>query len=729
MTIENLDDKKNAEDILLLKEKLEPLNQQLSMPSSLKPEVISLQKEKRSIPFKAITIAASLILVPFALWALLYLNSDLDIKKMNTKIEKLTQEVNKDDVASYDEVKRVFLALKKRDKLLATSERTINGALQYGNSESMLADKANANSTDSSSVSKTNVQVDGVDEADIVKTDGNMIYSVSSVPYFAKMSDSGIYEEKSSVRITTSLRKGEMKLINTIDIEGTVSDLYLKDELLVIINQPRTEFYDKKNDKKISSEEYFELMRENDKKYTNQNEYLEFYKNYVSINKTSSRIYDVSKPETPILKREFSQDGFYQSSRLVNNQLYLITNAPKERDYDDQTKEEDIQLNQIVPFSQDSLTGNEERLISEKCITISPNPNSFQYVVLSGVDISAETEAQTVACLGGGSTIYANEKSLYVLAPEYMQNDRPMENRMIDMAMPYSNKTNIKKFNLNNGTPKLFASGTLPGSILNQFSLDEYEGNLRVAVTEYGEKQSNSIYVLSDKLETVGKITDLAPDERIYSVRFMGEKGYVVTYKQVDPLFALDLKDPTNPKVTGELKIPGFSEYLHPYSDGLLIGIGNDTKANKNGGEQRNGMKISMFDVSDPLNPKEVQSLAFGEPYSYSEILHNHKSLLYLKDKNLIGFPVQTNGINEFHVFKITENKGFELIGKVSQKPANWEQRKSEYKVYDSVSNQYSSLIQRGILIDDVLYTISVENIKASSIQDFHPISQVDFPE
>ena len=729
MTIENLDDKKNAEDILLLKEKLEPLNQQLSMPSSLKPEVISLQKEKRSIPFKAITIAASLILVPFALWALLYLNSDLDIKKMNTKIEKLTQEVNKDDVASYDEVKRVFLALKKRDKLLATSERTINGALQYGNSESMLADKANANSTDSSSVSKTNVQVDGVDEADIVKTDGNMIYSVSSVPYFAKMSDSGIYEEKSSVRITTSLRKGEMKLINTIDIEGTVSDLYLKDELLVIINQPRTEFYDKKNDKKISSEEYFELMRENDKKYTNQNEYLEFYKNYVSINKTSSRIYDVSKPETPILKREFSQDGFYQSSRLVNNQLYLITNAPKERDYDDQTKEEDIQLNQIVPFSQDSLTGNEERLISEKCITISPNPNSFQYVVLSGVDISAETEAQTVACLGGGSTIYANEKSLYVLAPEYMQNDRPLENRMIDMAMPYSNKTNIKKFNLNNGTPKLFASGTLPGSILNQFSLDEYEGNLRVAVTEYGEKQSNSIYVLSDKLETVGKITDLAPDERIYSVRFMGEKGYVVTYKQVDPLFALDLKDPTNPKVTGELKIPGFSEYLHPYSDGLLIGIGNDTKANKNGGEQRNGMKISMFDVSDPLNPKEVQSLAFGEPYSYSEILHNHKSLLYLKDKNLIGFPVQTNGINEFHVFKITENKGFELIGKVSQKPANWEQRKSEYKVYDSVSNQYSSLIQRGILIDDVLYTISVENIKASSIQDFHPISQVDFPE
>ncbi|MDF2536327.1 MAG: secreted protein with C-terminal beta-propeller domain, partial [Bacillales bacterium] len=210
---------------------------------------------------------------------------------------------------------------------------------------------------------------------------------------------------------------------------------------------------------------------------------------------------------------------------------------------------------------------------------------------------------------------------------------------------------------------------------------------------------------------------------------FMGEKGYVVTYKQVDPLFALDLKDPTNPKVTGELKIPGFSEYLHPYSDDLLIGIGNDTKANQYGGEQRNGLKISMFDVSDPLNPKEVQSLPFGEPYSYSEILQNHKSLLYLKDKNLIGFPVQTNGLNEFYVFKILENKGFEMIGKISQKPADWEKRISKYKVYDSNSYPYSSMIQRGILIDEVLYTVSAENIKASSIQDFQPISQVDFPE
>ncbi|MDF2536169.1 MAG: hypothetical protein K0R18_2331, partial [Bacillales bacterium] len=540
-------DEKIVEDVLLLKEKLEPLNQKLSIPSSLKPEVISFQKERR-IPFKAIMIVASLIIVPFALWTLIYLNNDLEIKK----IEKLTHEVNEDGVTSYAEIKKVFLALNKRDKLLTTPERSSNVSIKDGNSEIMFSDKATGDATTSSSISKTNVQVEGVDEADIVKTDGNTIFSVSTIPYYAKMTESGTYQEKSTIRISSSHRKGELKLLHTIEIEGSVSDLYLKDELLVIINQPRTEYYDKKNDKKISSEEYFELMTENDKKYTNQNEYLEFYKNFISINKTSARIYDVSKPDAPILKREFSQDGFYQSSRLVKNHLYLITNAPKEREYDNQLKEEEIKLSQIIPYSQDSLTGNEEKLVSNKCITISPNPYSFQYVVLSGLDISAESEAQTVASLGGGSIIYANEKSLYVLAPEYMEMNRTMDSMMMDWAIPYSNKTNIKKFSLNNGSPKLIASGTLPGSILNQFSLDEYNGNLRVAVTEFGEKQSNSVYVLDEKLETVGKITDLAPNERIYSVRFMGEKGYVVTYKQVDPLFALDLKDPTNPKVTGE---------------------------------------------------------------------------------------------------------------------------------------------------------------------------------
>ncbi|MDF2558516.1 MAG: secreted protein with C-terminal beta-propeller domain [Bacillales bacterium] len=728
MNFEDKADQKISEDVSILKEKLQPLDEKLTVPSSLHPVSVSLQKEKRTRYFKAIAIAASVAIIPFALWTLNQLKTETKIKKINKKIEQITQKVD-DNGVSYDDVKQVYLAIKKRNDLVSATDgnRTFGGALKNGRSELMMADKANlANST---SVSKTNVQVDGVDEADIVKTDGKTFFSVSNVPYYTKMTASGMYQEKSTVQITSSLRTGEMKLLHSIQIDGNVSELYLKDDLLVIINQPTTEYYDKKGDKKITSKEYFDLMQENNNIISNQSAYEEFYKNYVSINKTSARIYDVSKPDAPVLKREFSQDGFYQSSRLVNNHLYLISNAPKEGEFESQTKEEDVELNQIIPYSQDSLTENKETLVSGKCITISPNPTSFQYVVLSGLDISAETEAQTVACLGGGSTIYANEKSLYVLAPEYSDLYGTTESNfiMIDRAMPFSNKTNIKKFNLNNGAPKLFASGTLPGGILNQFSLDEFEGNLRVAVTEYGEKQSNSIYVLNENLETIGKITELAPGERIYSVRFMGEKGYVVTYKQVDPLFALDLKEPTNPKVTGELKIPGFSEYLHPYSDGFLIGIGNDTKPNDHGGEQRNGMKISMFDVRDPLSPKEVQSLPIGDTYSYSEILQNHKALLYSKEKNLIGFPVQTNGSNEFFVFKILENKGFELIGKVSQKPADWEKRESMLNYGNNYS--YSSMIQRGILIDDVLYTVSVDGIKASSIHDFKPISQVDFPE
>lgn len=725
LELEDKADQKISEDASLIKEKLKPLDERISVPSSLQPSIISLEKEKRFKSFKAIVIAASVIIVPFAIWATNHLNSEKEINKLNKNIKKITQKENNKGV-SYDEVKQVYIAIKKRNDLVNKNQETLYGGKKEALGNFSVADKsAIGNNSNSGSFSKTNVQVDGVDEADIVKTDGDTIYSVSTVPFYTKMvGSSDFYQEKSAIRISSTLRKGKMKLLNTIEIDGTISELYLKDHLLVILNQARTEYYDKKNDKKISSKEYFDLMQENYKNNLNQNEYTEIYKNFVPINKTNVKFFDVSNPETPALKREFSQDGFYQSSRLVKNHLYLISNAPKEGDNDSQTKE-DIKLSNIVPYTEDSLNNNKETMISEKCITISPNPASFEYVVVSGLDLSSETEAQTVACLGGGSTIYANEKSLYVLAPEFMEMNNKMENMMIDRVLPFSNKTNIKKFSLNNGSPNLVTSGTIPGSILNQFSLDEYDGNLRIAVTEYGEKQSNSIYVLNDNLETIGKITELAPDERIYSVRFMGEKGYVVTYKQVDPLFALDLKDPSNPKVTGELKIPGFSEYLHPYSDGFLIGIGNDTKPNGHGGEQRNGLKISMFDVRDPLNPKEVQSLPIGDTYSYSEILFNHKALLYSGDRDLIGFPVQTNGITEFFVFKILENKGFELIGKVSQKPADWEQRKS--KQY--YGNNYSSMIQRGILIDDALYTVSVEGIKASLIQDFRPISQVDFPE
>lgn len=199
----------------------------------------------------------------------------------------------------------------------------------------------------------------------------------------------------------------------------------------------------------------------------------------------------------------------------------------------------------------------------------------------------------------------------------------------------------------------------------NQFSMDEYEGNLRVATTyvvetrteeNYDEETgigsisyeeplySNRLYILDDNLKEIGKIDDLAKDEKIYSVRFMGKMGYIVTFEQVDPLFVIDLSDPTNPQIKGELKIPGYSSYLHPYDETHIIGIGYNTKSNGYGGITTDNMKMSMFDVSDVENPKEMFSIDIGKSYTSSELLYNHKVLFYKKSDNLIGFPVNYDG-------------------------------------------------------------------------------------
>lgn len=739
MNFEDKADQKISEDVSLLIEKLLPLDEKISVPSSIKPEYIELRRSKRTV--WNLSLVAVILLLPFTVWTLINYKTDFKSKNIDKHISKLTTKSNSEMGTRYEDIKKLYLAIKSREALGSTNGVKYGSFIKQevtglGNNSMKDASSATLDSNSSGSVSDTNVQVEGVDEADIVKTNGDYIFTVASsqkMYYITDSNDTKFGDQVgSTIEITSTLRKGELKFTHSLVIEGYVSEMYVKNNLLIVLNRPRTTYLNMESNSVITEQEYYRKIQEINKK-NSQEEYDKFYKNFKPIIKTSVLFYDISNPESPKLERTFSQDGDYQSSRLTEDHLYLVTNSrPDNMTYGEQVSD-DINLEQIIPYTEDSLGNSQLKMVPEKCITIMPNPTSYGFVTVSGIDLTDSKETKTVACLGGGYNIYATIDSLYVMAPEYEEIDKNA-GKVPSGIVPwgYPTKTSIKKFSLNKGEPKLLATGTIPGTILNQFSVDEFNGFFRMAtneVTVNSEKQdqTNSIYVLNGNLEVVGKINNMAPGEQIHSVRFMGEKGYVVTYKQVDPLFALDLKDPTNPIVTGKLKIPGFSEYLHPYSDDLLIGIGNDTTSNGYGGERRNGMKISMFDVSDPSNPKEVQSLPFGEKYSYSEILNNHKALLYSKEKDLIGFPVQTNGKNEFYVFKIIKDKGFELIGKMSQKPTDLEKRKSRYK-YGSM-NKYTSMIQRGILIDDVLYTVSAENVKASSIQDFQPISQVDFPE
>lgn len=314
-----------------------------------------------------------------------------------------------------------------------------------------------------------------------------------------------------------------------------------------------------------------------------------------------------------------------------------------------------------------------------------------------------------------------------------------------------TSKTKIYKFAMDNGRLTYKASGEIPGTILNQFSMDESSGYFRIATTR-GEvwrtdehTSKNNVYVLDGSLNITGKIEGIAPGESIYSVRFMGDRAYMVTFKKVDPFFVLDLHDPQHPAILGALKIPGYSDYLHPYDENHIIGFGKDTVemgAKEWGGDSMAfymGMKMAIFDVSDVSNPVEMFREVIGDRGTDSELLHNHKALLFSADKNLLAFPVRVmevrSGTDSYgmpwpeygtfsfqgaYVYNIDLARGFALKGKITHLSGEDYLKAGNYW-YDSEKD-----IQRILYINNTLYTLSQGMIKANSMSDLTELNKLE---
>ena len=222
---------------------------------------------------------------------------------------------------------------------------------------------------------------------------------------------------------------------------------------------------------------------------------------------------------------------------------------------------------------------------------------------------------------------------------------------------------------------------------------------------------TNSLYVLDENLKLVGKLEGLAKGEKIYSVRYIGTKAYIVTFEQLDPLFVIDLSDVKEPKVLGELKIPGYSTYLHPYDENHLIGFGYDTVQTTTG-VATNGLKMSMFDISDFSNPKELFTVKVADKYASSELTYNHKALLYSKEKNLIAFPVSSYyNKKEFKamIFNIDLQNGFTLKGEIKHD-----------------TKDYNNTIKRIVFANDVFYTLSDGTIKATNMENLNLLKEIN---
>jgi uncharacterized secreted protein with C-terminal beta-propeller domain len=577
--------------------------------------------------------------------------------------------------SSYEELKK-FVNVNTQDKdMLVTPGRFWAGAAE---------EEGDASAPAASDYSTTNIQVAGVDEADIVKTDGEYIYVVSG----------------NKTIIVKAYPPEQAQIVSEIELGGAIIGIFVNGDRLVLFEQ-ETPYYVYYDDVPAVKESYMP---------------------YVSP-KIFIKVYDVSDRENPQLQREISANGQYVSSRMIGDYAYVVTNEPV---YEE---EGEVNLPEIH-------CGGNETEVSATDIYYS-NVSDYYYMYTTILAVNTQNDAQEptyeTILLGASSNLYVSPSNIYLTFPVWGTD-------ILGREVWDSPKTSIHRLHIAGAEMDYVASGEVPGMVLNQFSMDEYDGYFRVATTTYGETTGNHVYILDMDLNIVGSLEDLAPGEMIYSARFMGERGYMVTFRQVDPLFVIDLSDPTSPRELGYLKVTGYSDYLHPYDENHLIGIGKETTEE---GEFAwyQGVKISLFDVSDVSNPQEIDKLEIGDRGSDSPVLWDHKAFLFDKSRNLMVIPVLEAKVDETkysaeelawaygepvyqgaYVFHVSVDGGISLQGRITHIENIADPEKEYYYYYSPFA------VERCLYIEDVLYTISQAKIKMNNLNSLGYINEVELP-
>lgn len=651
---------------------------EINVNETLKQETLKKAtntKKNSKYRYNKIYPIASLAFMCAIIMAIVLPNKSIaPINEVTDEQTKISQELPK-----VENFKNLYAMLKARD----TKRYYIDDMLSVDSITNANSKNETATNEVANDYSKTNTQVQGVDEADIVKTDGTYIY----------------YLTNEKLTIINTENASQMKEMSTIKFDETFTpeEIFLNNDKIIVIG---TRYEYDKTERKIGIDE----------------DYL--YPNYMDKTYTSAKIYNVKDKTNPTLERTVEVEGSYLTARMIDSNVYIASNKYMYYAYICNTyKSTELNEDDFKPHYLDTATSNETKSINFDCIYYIPEFEDTNYLNIVAFNITNNQEANVESYLGAGEEIYASKENLYVTKTKY---DYERKNKT-------SITTEIYKFNLNNANCTFAKAGDVPGSVLNQFSMDECNGYFRIATTDStswnSESNTNNLYVLNENLETIGKIEGLAKGERIYSVRFMGNRAYMVTFVETDPLFVIDLSNPTTPTVLGELKIPGYSKYLHPYDETHLIGIGEDTEVVNYGYGDRvvtNGMKMAMFDVTDPNNPQELYNVKIGEKGTYSELLYNHKALLFSKEKNIIAFPVSITEddykvtFQGAIVYGVSLEKGFELKTKISNSATDYDRYYSRNRV------------ERIIYIKDTLFTLSNGLIKAVDLNTFETKGSIE---
>lgn len=544
---------------------------------------------------------------------------------------------------------------------------------------------------------ETNEQVKGVSEADIIKNDGKYLYVVNPEntdwdTYYRELEEIVFEDDKltdvtsgGTVQVSpgynpqaatteatpenqdeeaveaeteaqteatveteeaTEQEMPELKYQCTITIVEPTADGKFNTVSKINVEKPENEkiYFMRVQEIYVSGNKLFAILNcsertdnENDNVALGNAKLRSYYFGYQGKSLTLAVAYDITDRSNPTEEWRVFQDGSYISSRLIGDELVLLSNY-----YVDISGEEEYIKKNCVP--EISTDGKDFERISNSCICIMEEVYNTSYLVASVMDVDDKETLKTKAVLGAGNNVYCTTETLYATSSKYESKDIAAE----VFGSASTMKTQIYKFDIRNYNIEYLKSATVDGTALNQFSIDEYNGYLRIATTSgsWGDNLVNQLYVLDENLETKGLLKDIAKGENIRSVRFTGNTAYVVTFIQTDPLFVIDLSNPEAPVILGELKIPGFSTYLHPVSDGLVLGVGRDgTDSGTNG-----GLKASLFDVSDPKNPKESAKITLDaytsenlHSYIETDAYYTHKALCWDAKNKTMYIPYYKN--------------------------------------------------------------------------------------
>ena len=562
--------------------------------------------------------------------------------------------------------------------------------------DSVGSTESSSSSSNTKDYSTTNIQVENVDEADIVKTDGDYIYSIS----------------EDNVIITDVKDPKQPKVVATIQSEDDdiPEDIILYKDKLVVIS-------------------------------TKGNQTQRYY--YNNRMNTVVKIYNITSREKPVLTKSYEMYEPYYTSRCIDNVLYVISSG--------NLRKEDDKI--VVGYNEDNM----EKEMSIDKIKYLKDVKTTKQTLISTVDLNNETaDIKLDSYLMNISNAYVSENAIYLLNQKY-NNDSKIPIKLLfgfkgvfgledyyEMDSESGYYTEIYKFDIKENV-EYKAKTKVKGKTINQYSLDEKDNHLRIALYD---NDGSRVAIFDEDLKQIGISDNVAKGEKMYSSRFIGDKVYFVTYKTMDPLFVMDLSNETKPKVLGKLKIPGYSTYLHPYDENHIIGIGMETKEiinrNSNGKVISTtakvvGMKMALFDVSNVNSPVQISSVVIGDSRTTSAILTNPKALLFSKEKSLIAIPVN----NYSQDFEVTSSNNYEtMINNYTKysKPYNAEgyfvyniNVQDGFKLKGVITHEktnatyyYSnSKLLRGLYIDNNLYTVSETMIKVNELDSLKAVGEL----